>query len=82
MCRLYALFLPQLIRRAIVCAAREQQRNWSPEEPFSLDVAQIHVAHAHTQRRLNLLSQLVEAQPEIVPRLLEAIPKEQDEMVG
>ena len=51
-------------------------------EPFSMDFAQIHVAHAHIQKRLNHFSQLVQAQPDVIPRLLKVIPPDETEMVS
>ena len=72
----------QLVCRAIVSAARELHSQSNPNEPFSLDFAQIHVAHAHIQKRLKHFSQLVQAQPDLVPRLLEVIPADETEMVS
>ena len=79
---LFSHFQFQLVCRAIVSAARELHSQSNPHEPFSMDFAQIHVAHAHIQKRLNHFSQLVQAQPDVIPRLLKVIPPDETEMVS
>ena len=71
--------------QAIFTAARELFAESGVEETgeeFVLDVSIIHVAHARIQERLNCFAQLVHAQPDIVGRLLNTIPPDENEMVG
>ena len=50
-------------------------------EEFSLNIPFIHVAYDAVEKRLANFSQLVHAQRDIVSRLLDVIPPNEEEMV-
>ena len=47
-----------------------------------MDVALVHVAHERVQHRLKCFDTLVKANPDLVPRLREALQGNESEVVG
>ena len=75
------LFLLQLISKAIITAARELHAQSHSSEDFSLSMPIVHVAHDAIEKRLSNLCHLIKCQPNIVTKLLQAIPPRESEMV-
>ena len=71
----------QLVGRAIATAAREFHMESNSEEEFSLSISLVHVVYNRIEKRLGYFCKLVQAQPDIVPRLLQVIPADDSEMV-
>ena len=75
------VLLLQLMSQAIITAARELHAQSHSLEDFSLSLPLIHVAHEAIEKRLSDLSLLIKCQPDIVTKLLRAVPPRESEMV-
>ena len=77
-------FLPfiQLVYEAILSSAREIVTLEDEDGNESIDIALVHVAHSRVQHRLKCFDTLVKANPNLVPRLREALQGNEPEVVG
>ena len=77
-------FLPfiQLVYEAILSSAREIVTLEDQDGNESIDIALVHVAHSRVQHRLKCFDTLVKANPNLVPRLREALQGNESEVVG
>ena len=72
----------QLISQAIVTASRELHAELESSEEFVLTISLIHVVYNRIEKRLTNFCHLVQAQPNIVTRLLQVIPPNETELVS
>ena len=77
----YSSFL-QLVCEAILSSARELGVEEDEDENELFDIALIHVAHSRIQSRLRCFAKLVQAQPNVVPRLKEVFTAKESEVVS
>ena len=72
----------QLVYEAILSSARELGTLEDEDGNESMDIALVHVAHSRVQHRLKCFDTLVKANPDLVPRLREALQENEPEVVG
>ena len=72
----------QLVYEAILSSARELGTLEDEDGNESMDIALVHVAHSRVQHRLKCFDTLVKANPDLVPRLREALQGNEPEVVG
>lgn len=77
----YSSFL-QLVCEAILSSARELGVEEDEDGNELFDIALIHVAHSRIQSRLRCFAKLVQAQPNVVPRLKEVFTAKESEVVS
>ena len=78
---IFLLFF-QLVYEAILSSVREIFTLKNEDGNESIDIALVHVAHSRVQHRLKCFDTLVKANPDLVPRLREAIQGNEPEVVG
>ena len=78
---IFLLFF-QLVYEAILSSAREIFTLKSEDGDEPIDIALVHVAHSRVQHRLKCFDTLVKANPDLVPRLREAIQGNEPEVVS
>ena len=52
------------------------------DAPFEMDLPLVHTAYCRIQQRLNCLSLLLQAKPDVLPELLNAFSWDENEMVS
>ena len=72
----------QLVYEAILSSAREIVTLKDEDGNESIDIALVHVAHRRVQHRLKCFDTLVKANPDLVPRLREALKGNEPEVVS
>ena len=72
----------QLVCEAILSSARELGVEEDEDGNELFDIALIHVAHSRIQSRLRCFAKLVQAQPNVVPRLKEIFTAKETEVVS
>ena len=89
MCSLVWLYLSlifllffQLVYEAILSSVREIFTLKNEDGNESINIALVHVAHSRVQHRLKCFDTLVKANPDLVPRLREAIQGNEPEVVS
>lgn len=72
----------QLVCEAIISSARELGIKADEHGNELFDIAVIHVAHSRIQSRLRCFAKLVQAQPNVLPRLKEQLGVKESEVVS
>ena len=80
-CKLFS-FVLQLVYEAILSSARELGTLEDEEGNEVVDIPLIHVAHCRVQLRLRCFAKLVQAHPDLVPRLKEISREKESEVVS
>jgi len=70
------------VYEAILSSARELGFKEDEDGNELFDFALIHVAHSRIRSRLSCFAKLVQAQPNIVPRVKEIVTAKESEMVS
>ena len=78
---IFLLFF-QLVYEAILSSVREIFTLKNEDGNESINIALVHVAHNRVQHRLKCFDTLVKANPDLVPRLREAIQGNEPEVVS
>ena len=79
---LVILVFIQLVCEAVISSARELGLEKDEDGNELLDMALIHVGHSRIQSRLRCFAKLVQAQPNVVPRLRENFRENESEVVS
>ena len=80
-CDACALFF-QLVCEAILSSARELGLEENEDGDEMIGIALVHVAYSRVQSRLRCFSKLVQAQPDVVPKLKQIFREKESEMVS